>query len=46
MIVDGLDRVAGAKTVDRNDERTFDASEFPKVIFVTHLTDDRTRCDA
>jgi hypothetical protein len=32
-VEDVLDQIAGANAVDRYDERSFDSSEFPKVIF-------------
>lgn len=32
-----LDAVAAARGIDRSDERTFDSSEFPKVIFAEQL---------
>lgn len=35
-----LDQIASANAVDRYDERSFDSSEFPKVIFVDQLTED------
>ena len=43
IVEDALDQIAGANAIDRYDERTFDTSEFPKVIFVTHLTEDDYR---
>ena len=34
-----LDQIAGAMKIDRMDERSFDSSEFPKVIFNYQLED-------
>lgn len=32
-----LDQLAGERGIDRQDERSFDSSEFPKVIFASQL---------
>ena len=37
---EALDQLAGAMGIDRTDERSFDSSEFPKVIFWSQVTDD------
>ncbi|MFZ2527652.1 MAG: hypothetical protein WAX14_08365 [Rhodococcus sp. (in: high G+C Gram-positive bacteria)] len=42
-VEDVLDQIAGANAIDRYDERTFDSSEFPKVIFVSQLSEDDRR---
>ncbi len=36
-VEDVLDQIAGATGIDRQDERTFDSSEFPKVIFSSDI---------
>lgn len=35
-----LDQHAGALGIDREDEHSFDSSEFPKVIFADQVTED------
>ena len=39
-VEDVLDQHAGALAIDRYDERSFDSSEFPKVIFWSQVTED------
>lgn len=36
---DALDQLAAIEDIDRDDERTFDSGEFPKVIFRCNLDD-------
>ena len=38
-VEDNLDEIAIAFGIDRNDETTFDSSDFPKVIFSSQLED-------
>ncbi|MBM4570246.1 hypothetical protein GS896_27480 [Rhodococcus hoagii] len=38
-VEDVLDQIAAANAIDRMDERSFDSSEFPKVIFESQITD-------
>ncbi|MFZ2176583.1 MAG: hypothetical protein WAW17_21590 [Rhodococcus sp. (in: high G+C Gram-positive bacteria)] len=38
-VEDVLDQIAGANAIDRHDERSFDSSEFPKVILVGQSTE-------
>jgi hypothetical protein len=38
-VEEALDQIAGANAIDRYDEHSFDSSDFPKVIFVSQLTD-------
>lgn len=38
-VEEALDQIASANAIDRYDERSFDSSEFPKVIFVSQLID-------
>lgn len=40
---DALDQWAGAEAIDRQDERTFDSDDFPKVILSVQSEDDT--CD-
>lgn len=40
---DALDQIAGANGIDRQDERTFDSGDFPKVIFESDVEGDE-RC--
>lgn len=42
---DNLDEIAAAFGIDRNDEYSYDSSEFPKVIFASQLEGDE-RCAA
>ena len=35
-----LDRIAMRRGIDRQDERSFDSDDFPKVIFADSVTDD------
>jgi hypothetical protein len=39
-----LDQIAEAEGIDRQDERSFDSNDFPKIIFSSDLEDDE-RCD-
>jgi len=43
---DVLDQIAGANAIDRDDERSFDSNEFPKVVFRDQIDsyDDHNRC--
>ena len=41
---DVLDQCAGASTIDRTDEHSYDSDEFPKVVFLDQLPADAT-CD-
>lgn len=41
---DALDQIAGANGIDRQDERTFDSGDFPKVVFASDVQDDEF-CD-
>ena len=38
-VEDVLDQIAGAEGIDREDERSFDSDEFPKVIFADQVED-------
>lgn len=42
VVEDVLDQIAGADGIDRQDERTFDSNEFPKVVFSSDLEDGET----
>lgn len=39
---DWLDQIAGANAIDRQDERSFDSDEFPKVVFADSVEDDES----
>jgi hypothetical protein len=39
-VEDVLDQCAAAMTIDRNDETSYDSSEFPKVVLRIELADD------
>ncbi|KUJ71017.1 hypothetical protein ACZ90_00390 [Streptomyces albus subsp. albus] len=41
-----LDRIADAREIDRDDERSFDSDTFPKVIFASQVESDEERCGA
>lgn len=41
---DVLDREARALNINRHDERSFDQSEFPKVIFASQVDSDERCC--
>ena len=42
-VEDALDQIAAANGIDRQDERSFDSGDFPKVVFSSSLEDDT--CD-
>lgn len=39
-VEDALDQLAEVYAIDRDDEHSFDSSEFPKIIFVDQLDED------
>lgn len=41
---DALDQIASANAIDREDERSFDSDDFPKVIFLDSVVDDELFC--
>lgn len=41
-----LDRTATTLGIDREDERSFDSGDFPKVVFADQIDEDHNRCDS
>lgn len=42
----GLNELAARTGIDRQDERTFDSGDFPKVVFADQIEDEHEFCDS